>query len=104
MEGATVAVWIYAGVAVKQLTIRTHLYLPNVFRITGANTLKERVILDAGSSVMPSVISLFDLTGTLAKPWLASHHVYQFDMQLELSQNERILMIKTLDKSYGTPV
>ena len=104
MADAPVAVWIYAGVAVKQLTIRTHLYIPSVFRITGANTLKERVILDAGSSVMPSVISLFDLTGTLAKPWLASHHVYQFDMQLELSQNERILMIKTLDKSYGTPV
>ena len=104
MEGATVAVWIYAGVAVKQLTIRTHLYIPNVFQITGANTPREGAIPDAGSSVMPSVISLFDLTGTLAKPWLASHHVYQFDMQLELSQNERILMIKTLDKSYGTPV
>ena len=42
---------------------------------------------------MPSVISLFDLTGTLAKPWLASHHVYQFDMQLEPSQGERITLI-----------
>ena len=42
---------------------------------------------------MPSVIRLFDLTGTLAKPWLASHHVYQFDMQLEPRQDERITLI-----------
>ena len=42
---------------------------------------------------MPSVISLFDLTGTLAKPWLASHHVYQFDMQLEPHQGEHVTLI-----------